>query len=107
MGTIVTHIAKCDYCGKTEIMQSINTHVPNAGYALPKYWNKLAWGSDCLICPECTMKEDVTVRIAPYSTEWIETTAYRCKHCKNLFEDKLMQCPWCGAEMSNGDTNYR
>lgn len=115
MGIIVTHAAKCDFCGKTTALEPINTHVPNTGYALPLGWFRDAYNRDIVMCADCTREQYLStpervmkaVKAKPVKSEWQETTVYRCKHCKNLFEDELMQCPWCGAEMSNGTTNYR
>ena len=107
MSTYNKHIAECDYCGKTAEMHPINMHVPNTGYALPDDWFRDAYRSDIIMCPNCGMNKNHTVKIHERISEWTETTVYRCKHCKNLFEDKLRQCPWCGANMTNGTTNYR
>lgn len=115
MGIIVTHTAKCDYCGKTATMEPINMHVPNAGYALPVSWFRDAYNRNSVMCPDCTREQYLStpervmkaVKAEPVKSEWQETTTFECKHCHNTFQDKLMQCPWCGAEMINDTTNYR
>lgn len=112
MSTYTKHIAECDYCGKTSEMYPINIHVPNTGYALPTGWSRARYRDSIIICPDCA-KTHITIELAcpvkreVVKAEWAETTSFECKHCHNTFQDKLMQCPWCGAEMTNGTTNYR
>lgn len=115
MGIIVTHTAVCDFCGKSTIMSPINMHVPDAGYALPLGWFRDAYKRDVIMCADCTREQYLSdpdrvlkiVKTEPVKSQWLETTAFECKHCHNLFRDELKQCPWCGAEMTNGTTNYR
>ena len=115
MSIQVTHTAVCDFCGKTETMYPINIHVPDAGYALPIGWFRDSYKRDVIMCADCTREQYLSdpdrvmkiVKTAPMNSEWQETTAFECKHCQNLFRDSLKQCPWCGAEMTNGTTNYR
>lgn len=115
MSIRVTHTAECDYCGRTAIMSPINLYAPNTGYALPLGWFRDTDRRDVIICADCTREQYLSdpdrvmkiVKTAPVKSKWQETTVFECEHCQNLFRDKLKQCPWCGAEMSNGDTNYR
>lgn len=115
MGIIVTHTAVCDYCGKTAKMYPINIHVPNAGYALPLGWCRDSDRRDVIMCPDCTREQYLStpdrimkaVKAKPVKSEWFLDSAWRCDNCKQVFEHTLMQCPWCGAEMTNGTTNYR
>ena len=115
MGIHITHTAVCDFCGKTATLEPINAHVPNAGYALPVSWFRDAYNRDIVMCPDCTREQYLNtpervmkaVKAEPVKSEWLTTTVVECEHCQNLFRDKLMQCPWCGAEMINGTTNYR
>lgn len=112
MGIRVTHTAECDYCGRTAIMSPINLHVPNTGYALPDGWFREPYLVNLIMCPDCAkthinIDPSRPVKSEVVKSEWTETTTFECKHCHNTFQDKLKQCPWCGAEMTNGDTNYR
>lgn len=115
MSIYITHTAECDYCGKTETMDPINIHVPNAGYALPMGWCREPYRDNIIMCSDCFReqylnKPERAMKVSktkPVQSKWQEITAVECKHCHNLFRDKLMQCPWCGAEMTNGTTNYR
>ena len=112
MSTYTKHIAECDYCGKTAEMYPINLHVPNTGYALPTGWFRKPYRDNIIICPDCakthiTIDPTRPIKREVVKSQWLSTTVVECEHCQNLFRDKLMQCPWCGAEMTNGDTNYR
>lgn len=115
MSTYTKHIAECDFCGKTAEMYPINIHVPNAGYALPEGWFTQPYRDNIIMCPDCTREQYLSdpervmkvVKAEPVKSQWLSTTVVECEHCQNLFRDKLMQCPYCGAEMSNGTTNYR
>lgn len=115
MGIVVTHTAECDFCGKTTTMSPINVHVPDAGYALPLGWFRDACKRDVIMCADCLREQYLSdpdrimtiVKTEPVKAKWLEATAFECEHCHNMFQDKLMQCPWCAAEMTNGTTNYR
>lgn len=115
MSIQVTHTAVCDFCGKSTTMSPINMHVLNAGYALPLGWFRDAYNRDVIMCADCTREQYLsnpdrvmkTVKTEPVKSKWQEITAVECEHCHNMFQDKLMQCPWCGAQMTNGTTNYR
>lgn len=115
MSIYTKHIAECDYCGKTAEMYPINIHVPNAGYELPTGWCKEPYRDNIIMCPDCFReqylnKPERAVKVGktkPVQSEWQETTTFECKHCRSFFHDKLKQCPWCGAEMTNGTINYR
>ena len=115
MSIQITHTAVCDFCGKTATMEPINIHIPNAGYALPLGWFRDAYKRDVIMCADCTKEQYLSdpdrimkvVKTEPVKSKWHESTAFECEHCHNLFKDELMQCPWCGAEMTNGTTNYR
>ena len=112
MGIIVIHTAECDFCGKTAEMYPINIHVPNTGYALPTGWSRQPYRDNIIMCPDCakthiTIDPTRTVKREVVKSQWQKTTVVECEHCQNLFRDKLRQCPWCGAEMTNGTMNYR
>lgn len=112
MSIYTKHIVECDYCSKTEEMYPINIHVPNTGYVLPTGWSRARYIDSIIICPDCAKTHNTIELACPVKrevvkAEWAETTSFECKHCHNTFQDKLMQCPWCGAEMTNGTTNYR
>lgn len=114
MSIRVTHTATCDYCGKSTDMTPINPYVLDAGYKLPTGWFREIYRPNIIMCPNCA-KERLcdsepgrkSLKSEPVKSKWQETTAFECEHCHNLFRDDLKQCPWCGAEMTNGTTNYR
>lgn len=112
MGIIVTHTAECDYCGKTATMSPINIYVPDAGYALPTGWFREPYRLNLIMCPDCVKTQININPLRPVKrevvkSEWFLSSVWTCNHCKHVFKDTLMQCPWCGAEMANGTTNYR
>ena len=115
MSTYTKHIAECDYCGKTAEMHPINIHVPNAGYELPDGWFKEPYRDNIIMCPDCTREQYLSdpervlkiVKTEPVKSEWFLDSVWRCDNCKHVFKDTLTQCPWCGAEMTNGTKNYR
>ena len=115
MSIHVTHTAECDFCGKSTTMSPINMHVLNAGYALPTGWCREPYRDNIIMCPDCFREQYLNKperamkvgKAKPVQSKWQEISAVECEHCHNMFQDKLMQCPWCGAEMTNGTTNYR
>lgn len=115
MSTYTKHIAECDYCGKTATMEPINMHVPDAGYALPGGWFRDAINRDVIMCPDCTREQYLSdpdrvmkaIHSDSVTSEWFLDSTWRCDNCKHEFEHTLTICPWCGAEMTNGTTNYR
>lgn len=112
MSTYTKHVAECDFCGKTAEMYPINIHVPNAGYALPTGWFREPYRDNIIMCPDCakthiTINPSSPVKRTVVKSEWFLDSVWRCDNCKHVFEHTLTQCPWCGAEMTNGTTNYR
>jgi len=107
MGITTIYSATCDVCGHSKTMHPINPSIPNTGFALPPDWVRDKINPDIIICDACKATYVRPVQDGVIKAEWAEVSAVKCKNCNWMVEDKLLQCPYCRAEMSNGDTNYR